>query len=492
MKDNILYRFVCGNEKLKKYLKYILLSIPVFLLLVYILLELSCRSAALIFNHAMEEQDMLRGTITVDRLSADIAGNVSFQELVWTTPEGKPIIKIPSGSFQVDLLDVLIRHFNSRSIRSLKLQNASISLYLDENMKMDIIHNTHGMQQMEKIPDISEKLPFSALNAEERKRLGEEKRAKFQQELVNRIHNFHLEGKDIRLRLELEQCRVEVIHKNHHYLISSVNIDSDIDTKKNIAFRIWTGPFGGTMIGRGMTLNGNIRMEGPAPECDFSVLLKDVDPSSLGFGIDVHDNMTLSANFSESIAAPVGSGTIEMEELHIPGLDFANVNGDVHYHDSKLEFRNVTAKVYGGTLKAEGVYDFDTRYYQIDGVGEDLQTKKALPGAKLSCKVHLDISMESKGSAKETYIHGSFRSGPGFYHRWISFDEISGRFSNTYKNLSFYDVKIQIGDYQVTTDALSIIDKKLTLNPIYLMDENGKPILTYDPETKSTNSEDKH
>ena len=486
MNDNDSHRFPFGKEKLKR---YILIAVPIFMLLVYILLEFSCRSAALIFNHAMEEQNMLRGNITVERISADLMGNVNFKELVWTTPEGKPILKIPSGSFQVDLLDVLIRHFSSRSIRSLKLQNASISLYLDENMKLDVIQSTPGMQQMEKAPDFKEKLPFSALNAEERKRLGEEKRAKFQQNLASGIRNFHHEETDFKLHLELDQCRVEVLHKNHHYLISSVNIKSDIDTKKKIEFRVWTGPFGGTMIGRGMTLNGSLKMKDPVPECDFAVLLKEVDPSSMGLGGDVHDTMTLSAHFSESLAAPVGSGTVEMGELHIPGLDFSNVVGDVHYHDSKLEFRDVTAEVYGGTLKAEGEYDFDTRYYKIEGVGEELQTKKALPDAKLSCKVHMEIALECKGSAKETYVHGSFRSGPGFYHKWISFDEISGRFSDSYNNLWFYDVKIQLGDYKIATDALSIIDKKLHLNPIYLIDENGKPIMSYNHETRTTHSE---
>ena len=226
-----------------RFKKYIFCSIPFLLLLIYVLLELSSRSAALLFNRAMEEQEMLRGTITVERLSADITGEVRFQELLWTTPEGKPILRIPSGSFQVDLLDALTRHFSSASIRKLELQNASISLYLDENMKLDVIQNTHGLQQMEQMEkksDVAETLPFSAMDAEERKRRGEEKRKKFQSELADRIQNFHHEGKDLRLNLALEQCRVEVLHRNHHYLISSVNIKADIDTKKEIADAIET------------------------------------------------------------------------------------------------------------------------------------------------------------------------------------------------------------------------------------------------------------
>ena len=465
--------------------KYFFCVLPFALLLVFILLELSSRSAALIFNHVMEEQTMFRGTITVEKISANIMGEVDFEELLWLSPEGKTIVRIPSGSFQVDLWDVLCRNFSSTSLRQLRLKNAGFSLYLDENMQPDLIQSTSGFQKMEKgpPPDQKEATPFSRLSAEERKRRGEKRREEFQRELAEKLQNFRCEDRHINLRFVLEQCRIEVIHKNHHYLISSVNIEANIDTRKQIKFNVRTENFGGTMVGRGILMHGSIFMDAePFPECDIAIMLKDVDPSSMGLGSDVHDKMTLYTYFDGPISSPFALGTVEMEELHIPSLDFQNVKGDVRYHESTLEFQDVTADVYGGKLTAQGVYDFDTRYYHIDGIGEDLLTKKALPDADLSCKVHLELSLESKGTAKETFVSGQFVSGPGSYQTWILFDRISGRFSNAYHDLRFYDVNIDLGEYLLSTDAFSIIEKKLTLSPIRLTDENGRLLMTYDPE----------
>ena len=39
-----------------------------------------------------------------------------------------------------------------------------------------------------------------------------------------------------------------------------------------------------------------------------------------------------------------------MQELHIPGLTFQNVMGNIHYDGEKLDFSDVLANVYGGEL----------------------------------------------------------------------------------------------------------------------------------------------
>ena len=479
-------RILSFTEKLRW--KRLFFLIPLAIFLCGFQLGFYSRSAALIFNHAMKDQTMCRGNITVENISANLLGEVRFKELLWTTPEGQPILRIPSGSFQVKLWDALSQHFDSRSLRMLRLENASISLFLDENMKLDVVPNSEGLQEMEQHTQ-KKKLPAPRLTMEELKQRGELQREKFHREVSEHLRNFHHEGRDFKLLLALDRCRIEVLHGNKHYLIGSVNIKADIDTRNRVTLNIHTGPFGGTMYGRGMRINGNIDMTAdPVPVCNLAILLADVDPSSLGLG-EIHDRMTLQTYFDGPVTAPIGSGTVHMEELHIPGLDFSHVSGDIRYKDSKLEFLDVNAEVYGGTLTAQGIYDFDTRYYRIEGIGENLKAKKALPKGGLSCDVHLELSMESKGSAKETYAYGTFVSGSGFYETWIPFDRIAGRFSNAYRDLRFYDVSISLGGYRVATDAFSIIDKKLTLQPIRLVDEQGRLILTYDPNSRKTDIE---
>ncbi len=471
---------------MKRIKKYAIFLLPVLLLLLYGLLEFTSRSAAYLFNRVMEDQETLQGKVTVESISADIRGNVEFENLLWTSPEGKPIVRIPEGSFQVSVWDVLTRHFRTTSLQRLELQHASVSLYLDENMKLDIVPPSPEFRRLTEYARKKVKPPPpKPMTEEQLKELGKQRREKFERDFSENLMNFRHEGKDFNLNLILNHCGIEVLHENKQYLIGNVNIEADIDTRKTISLNIRTGPFGGTMIGRGIFMHGKVNMDTvPVPDCAIAIMLKDVKPSSLGFGMNIHDNMTLHTYFKGPVTSPTADGSVSMEELRLPGLDFYNIDGDIHYEDSKLNFLDVTANVYGGTLTANGIYDFDTRYYRIEGTGENLLAEKALPKGELDCKVHLDIAVESKGSARETYTYGSFSSGPGFYKKWIPFDRLSGRFTNAYRDLRFYDPLIEIGSYKISTDFFSIIDKKLTLHPIDLTDADGKLIMYYNPETK--------
>lgn len=60
-----------------------------------------------------------------------------------------------------------------------------------------------------------------------------------------------------------------------------------------------------------------------------------------------------------------------MEQLHIPALSFSHLDGHVFYHHGKMKFTDVTGRVYGGTVKASGNYDIDTRAYNIHLAGKN-------------------------------------------------------------------------------------------------------------------------
>ena len=73
---------------------------------------------------------------------------------------------------------------------------------------------------------------------------------------------------------------------------------------------------------------------------------------------------------------------------------------------------------------------------------------------------------------------GNFVSGKGRYSI-LFFDDISGKFRTAHDDINFYDVKINLSGYKISTDALSIKDKKLEFSPINLTDKNGKLISTF-------------
>lgn len=476
----------CSEERRafgKKCLKRLGLALLVICLIILIALEIISRGAAQIFNYAMANQDMLRGTITVERLISDITGHVYFTGLEWKDREGNPILEIPSGDFRVNVWDVLTRDFKSTTIRELTVNQPSVSVHLSDDMKVDFVRPSPDMDQLKKEPeDWREKVNLATLDARERRAVGQWRREHHQQKVQRDWHNFNAAGKHLKLRLNVHDGGVEVFYRQRHYVMSHVQMAVDLDTAKQMRLDMSIGGFGGTMIGDAIALNGTVDFtEAPEPACNMALVLYQVDPSSLGFGMNIHDKMTLSTYFTGPVSHPIGTGKVEMDELHIPGLDFANVEGKVYYENSLLQFTDVTADVYKGKLTARGDYDLDTRFYNLYGHGEAMQTEAALPKSGLHTRVDLDLEIHSEGSAKSTVSSGSFVSGPGRY-RLLPFDSLSGKVTDAGGDLHFYDAVINLPGFTVSTDAFHIQHGKLSLNPIKLTDKEGKPLYTFVPD----------
>ena len=476
----------CSEERRafgKKCLKRLGLALLVVCLLILLALEIISRGAAQIFNYAMANQDMLRGTITVERLISDITGHVYFTGLEWKDREGNPILEIPSGDFRVNVWDVLTRDFKSTTIRELTVNQPSVSVHLSDNMKVDFVRPSPDMDRLKKeSEDWREKVNLATLDARERRAVGQWRREHHQQKVQRDWHNFNAAGKHLKLRLNVHDGGVEVFYRERHYVMSHVQMAVDLDTAKQMSLDMSIGGFGGTMIGDAIALNGTVDFTtDPEPVCNTALVLYQIDPSSLGFGMNIHDKMTLSPYFTGPVSHPIGTGKVEMDELHIPGLDFANVEGNVYYENSLLQFTDVTADVYKGKLAAYGDYDLDTRFYNLYGHGTALQTESALPKSGLHTRVDLDLEIHSEGSAKTTVSSGFFLSGPGRYHL-LPFDSLSGKVTDAGGDLHFYDAVIKLPGFTVSTDAFHIQNGKLHLNPIRLTDKEGNPLYTYTPE----------
>ncbi|MBR1761376.1 MAG: hypothetical protein IJ741_09405 [Schwartzia sp.] len=452
--------------------------IPGLLLGFLLLLEIYSQSAAWLFNKAMENQDLLRGTITVERIVASPIGHVLFEGLEWKDPEGRRILYIPDGGFTVDIADTLIQHFSSTSLEKLTLNHAALSIRLNDDMSVDFVRAPSAPPKPPKPKARKEEKTEAEMIAE-----GERRRREQQERLEQDWNNFNRENQRLDLDVLLDDCRVEVFYKHRHYLLEAVRLKAAVDTKNSIRLQLATGPFGGDMIGSGIFLNGTINCKTKVPECDLTLIVDMVDPSSLGFGMDVHDPLSMAVRLEGALAGPVGKGTLHFDRLRIPALDFANVDGDLEYENAMFRFSDVKASVYGGTLAAEGWYNLDTRFYHIQGKGTKLRARKALPKDGLRCLVDLDITVHSGGNVKNTSYGGSFVSSPGRY-RWLPFKSISGQFHDIGHDLDFYNVSIDFGGMMARTDALSIRNGKLTLEPIRVTDQDGKPLVTYDPDRK--------
>ena len=152
-----------------------------------------------------------------------------------------------------------------------------------------------------------------------------------------------------------------------------------------------------------------------------------------------------------------------MPELHVPARDCYDVQGDIHYDDGAMTFSDV---------KARGDYNVDSRVYNIYLYGEGLDSRIPTKEPRFYCLVTLDGEIHCDGNVKDLVAFGSFSSGGGFYSL-IPFRGITGTFHNRYRALDFYDVTIDTDFGLIHTDAFHIIDGKLHLGKIELVDKES-------------------
>ena len=439
-------------RKEKRWPRYFL-AISGILLALFCLLLLVAKilsyGAAELFNYAASRQEMLRGTITVESITANIHGGVTFEKLAWDDPAGNPILRVPSGSFRVNPWDVLRMHFVSTTIQEITLESPAFAVHFDEEMHVDFVNRRQGEKQQD---------------AEKEKGKSEK--------LGERISNFNREGKLLDLAITVHNARMAAFYRQRRYLVSRVSMNGHIDTRGVSVLHIKTGEFGGTMVGDGIEADCEIDFQKKDLPSIVSVTAQGVIPSSMGLGDDIHDKMTLTASGRGPLSHLICDGTVMMPELHVPALDFYDVKGDIHYDDGAMTFSDVKARVYGGTVTVRGDYNVDSRAYHIYLHGEGLDSRIPTKEPRFYCLVTLDGEIHCDGSVKDLVAFGSFSSGGGFYSL-IPFRGITGTFHNRYRVLDFYDVTIDTDFGLIHTDAFHIIEGKLHLGKIELVDKES-------------------
>lgn len=541
--------------KLYKGIKYFLAFVALVSIILFALAESASHGAAYLFNQEMAKQKLLRGTITVDAISANALGRVTFENLIWEDPDGNVILAVPEGSFKVSPWDVIRRQFKSTTVQELTLTDATMAVHFDKNMQLDFIkpgdkdktsdllNASEVVQQAEgnislppsEILDkatqqlinqfsgdedtsrdartLREKAAIQAavnspaeiaeLQKEKEKEKAQEKAGKKSQgegqssnngdssevskrhnanfrksDIEKRLHNFNWDGQKLNLKIQLDHCQVEVYQNRRHYVMTDVNTNILLNTDKELKIDFSSGHFAGTAIGNGISLNGTIDLHDVKhriPTLDMDIDFKDVDPSSLGFGDNIHDKMTLLTHAQGEISHPIALGHVEMPKLRIPALVFTDVKGDVKYEMGQLTFTNVTADVYNGKLDAYGDYNIDTRVYNIYGHGTKLDSR--IPSKKMEFQTLVDlyVTMKSNGNPHDLWVYGTFQSGEGHYSI-IPFNSISGEVNNYHKETDIYNVVIKTDVGDITTDAFHISKGKLQLGTIQVQLSNGQVI----------------
>ena len=450
---NRIGRLLRSHWEPKLLVGFLLVVVAIYFSLAFIL----SRGAAHIFNQTATNQHMLRGQIQVEAISANVFGKVSFKNLVWTDQDGDQILLVPEGYMKICVLDlmtdVIKGHVGASVVGEIHLEGAQINAdFDDDNLGVDIV--------------AKDKLQAKPKSTDEKGKA-----------LERRLRNLDWKGEFINATLYLDKCLVNVHKSDRNYSLNDVNGEVRINTHHFIKLDLTSGKFQGDAIGDGVRIKGDIdlsKMPKDIPSLDLQVDALAVDPGSLGFG-SVHDTMTLLTHWTGPLSRPQANGELTMPILRIPALTFTNLTGRVHYENGIMAFDQVEADVFGGRLKAQGIYNIDSRAYTILGQAQGLISSEALHTPDFDVFVDANIHMESEGQKRPVHVYGDFKSSPGRYFI-IPIEEITGVFDNVDKTLSFFDVLIKTSRTTITTDALTIDHGNLKLGPINVLLANGSDL----------------
>lgn len=470
MKHYMRSSWIKYKQLYKKGIKGLALFLAIGGIVFFILATIASRGMGVIFNEVMARQTIMRGTVTVESLSATPWGTLSFTELVWKDPEGHELLNAPSGKIRVNMWDIVTRNFKASAVREILLEDAVVVIDLDDNNRVDFAPMS---------PDVTKTLNEVESRPKAPKKTTQER----QEELGKRVRNFNWQGQHLDVKIELRHNQLEIFQKNRHYVMKDVNAKIDLDSHRAMRIDLETGKFGGTAIGDGLVMKGRIDLKDALkhrmPQLNLQLDIKGVDPASLGFGDNIHDAMTLLTKVTGDLNRPYAKGRVTMPVLHIPALTFETVVGDVTYQDGNLNFENVSANVYGGKLQAKGIYNLDTRAYTITGTATDLDSSIALKTPEFDVPVSANLNFKSEGKPRDMEVWGDFWSGEGHYVL-IPIKSITGNFHNKRRHLSFSDVKVNTNVTTISTDALRIDNGELTLGPLNITSHGGSNFFIYD------------
>jgi len=422
----------------------------------YILLHTARQEALSTFNKHMAKQSGFNGSIDVAALYPDLKGNVVFHNLQLVN-QGDKILVVPYGRIKLKLWDIATRTISINSIEELELNDVDLFLRFNKNMQMDLAAhdadedpetiNRHKPTK-EKFLNIKDKLPNT--------------------------------------KLILNNANISIVHNQKHYLLQKSFCKLQVKKHQLLSIKFTCNDFGGSIVGNSCDLNGTVDLANKQHQAHLNLALYDVVPKSLGLG-KLSNSVTILGEVKGDLTNPVIDGAIAMKRLDIPPMVFRKVSGNYHYQNGVAAFKDVNATFSGGPVEAEGIYNFDKRSYTIHATGHKIELSSALKHSKLKGPANVNLHMYAVPKHDKTLIFGDFAAGPGRF-LVFPFKAMTGTINNQGRRLDVRDIVITTDIGTLTSDHLTLKDKRASFGPMYIDYGDNKRVLLHEgkQEAKST------
>ncbi len=494
--------------------------IAVLIIIGTLAVHVAGNKAAGFVNEMADKQTVLQGKLQIGHFSADVSGNVVFEDVIWTAPDGKKLADVPVMNVSADLFDILNGSFGINSINSISIEKPQFAVnYTDEN-GLDIINYINFSTEDDDTPtefrgmvEISDgalaldmngqKLDFDTVqmqaNLKEFPDIQFTLRGKNNDaDLIGSINKVY---DDVDISAEVKNLQLTELMKvlpsfgelkinagviNGAKLVSSLhdakwtlNLDGTLANVAGNALgynisegsgsfavnnneAVFTG-VKGKVEGQDVNMDGKILFQKQGmPTYDLNVSAPSFRVDAISPGLGVTDSVNANGKVTGPIDEPVINGSFTMDRLEFAPLVATGVNGKYNYTQGIVTLSDTYANVYSGTLGVSGTVEAATKNFALHLSGSGMDST-AVTETQISGPLSFEADATGTGSADSAAANGTFVIAPGKF-AGVPCNSLNGNFTYNGGAMSFSDITIGTPLGSFTSNAVLNSNGKVTFD----------------------------
>lgn len=476
--------------------------------------------AAGFVNEMADRQTVLQGKLQIGHFSASVSGNVVFENVVWTAPDGKKLAEVPEMNVSANLFDILKGSFGINSINSISIEKPQFAVNYTDKDGLDIINYINFSDKDDETPtefrgmveitdgalalDMNgQKLDFS--NVEMQANLKEFPDIKFtlqgkngDADLIGSIDKVY---DDVTIGAEVKNLQITELMKvlpsfgelsitggvingaklaaGLHDAQWNLNLDGSLSgvAGKALGYNITdgSGTFAidnnaatftavkGKVEGQDVNMDGKILFQKQGmPTYDLNVAAPSFRVDAVSPGLGITDSVNINGKVTGPIDAPVINGSFTMDKLEVAPLVATGINGNYNYTNGLVTLSNTYANVYSGTLGVSGTVEAATKNFALHLSGSGMDST-AVTETQISGPLSFEADASGTGSADSAVAGGTFIIAPGNF-AGVPFNSLSGNFSRANGQMTFSGITIGTPLGSFTSNAVMNSNGKITFD----------------------------
>ena len=494
--------------------------VAVLVILGTLAVHVAGNKAAGFVNEMADRQQVLQGKLQIGHFNASVSGNVVFQDVVWTAPDGKTLAEVPEMNISANLFDIVKGSFGINSINSITIEKPKFAVVYTDKDGLDIINYINFSKEEDDKPtefrgmvEIEEGALALDMNGQKLDFDSVQMQANLKE--FPSI-NFTLQGKngdadligsidkkydDVNIGAEVKNLQITELMKvlpsfgdlkitggviNGAKLTSSLhdskwklNLDGSLAgvAAQVLGYNISDGGGSFAIDNDAATFTGvSGKVEGQDVNMDGKIIFQDlgmptydlnvaapafrVDAVSPGLGIT--DSVNINGKVTGPIDEPVINGSFTMDKLEVAPLVATGINGNYNYTDGLVTLTNTYANVYSGTLGVSGTVEAATKNFALHLSGSGMDST-AVTETQISGPLSFEADANGTGSADSAVANGTFTIAPGNF-AGVPFNSLAGNFSRAGGVMTFSNISISTPLGSFTSNAVMNSNGKITFD----------------------------